>query len=105
MIVADGSIGHLYIETSKKFPNSIVSQLPPATHLCYIPPTRGKSDRRGEKGTLAFLEYCCSPRVDMIRKGELGLSDNESSFKTEWVRDFENDKGKYFVVSPYCDCL
>ena len=47
LIVADGTVGLLCVETSRPFKNEIISQLPKETHVEYIPK---KCERRGERG-------------------------------------------------------
>lgn len=87
-LVADGTIGPLYIETNKPFDSEILERLPPETYAEYIPP---KTVRRGERGTIAYLEKSFSNRTYV--KKDMVLSDNEASFKTELVRDLEHSHG------------
>jgi len=73
-------------------------QLPKDTYIEYIPPTKRKTDRRGERGYLAYLEKSCQNKTLVV--GDFLLSDNETSFKTDLATDFEKSKGilrDYFV--------
>jgi len=81
-LVADGTVGPLYIESNKPIPRDL--NLPPQTHIEYIP---RKQYRRGERGTISYLEKCFSNKTFVDR--DLVLCDNESSFKTELVKDLE----------------
>lgn len=62
--------------------------LPSNTYVTYLSTS---VQRRGERGFLAFLEN--ARKLKTLRRGCLLLTDNEASFKTEWVRDFESDQG------------
>ncbi len=91
MLVGNGTLGPLYIETATKYKKNIDDKLPESTYLEYIPPTKNKKDRRGERGFIAYLEKCFSLKT--LSKGDLLLTDNEASFKTELVKDLESSKG------------
>ena len=84
-LVADGTLGPLFIETKKPFPIEVMERLPRETYVEYVP---AKSARRGERGTIAYLEKSFSQKTYVDR--DMILSDNESSFKTELVKDLES---------------
>lgn len=96
LIVGDGTVGPIYLDTSSKFPAKI--QLPPETFLQYLPKTRNVNDRRGEKGFLAFLEQNTSDKS--LVKGDLLLSDAEKAFNTELVNDLIEHKNLYSIHFP-----
>jgi hypothetical protein len=89
--VANGTLGPLYIETSKTYENSILELLPPETFLEYIPKTKDKKSRRGERGYVAFMEKSFGDHT--LNEGDLFITDNEKSLKTELGRDLETSHG------------
>lgn len=88
LIVSDGTTGPIFLTTDKKFNDNI--EMPPECYIEYIPATKKISERRGERGMLAFLEKSISDTT--LVPGDLLLSDNEASFKTQLVEDklYEN---------------
>jgi hypothetical protein len=96
MVVADGTVGQVYLETDTKIPTNI--QLPPETRIEYIPKTKKASDRRGERGYIACLEQNTADKS--LVKGDIVLTDAEKSFHTEAVNDYLADKGIYADQFP-----
>ena len=88
MVVGDGKIGRIYLETSAKVPVDI--KLPSETNLQYLP---SHTVRRGERGFIACLEQNCSDKS--LVKGDIILTDAENAFKTDFVVAYLDDKGIY----------
>ena len=82
--MADGTVGPLYIETSKPYPLEIVKNFLLISSLNIF---LSKQNRRGETGTIAFLEYSFSKKTFV--PNDYIISDNEASFKTELVKEIE----------------
>ncbi len=80
LLVANGTLGKLYIESTVK--KNVTN--------CKIDPELGdvvflhkKTQRRGETGMLNFIKKCVEDET--LVKGDLLLTDNEASFKTKKV--------------------
>jgi hypothetical protein len=102
-LVADGTLGPLYIESRKPFPLDL--RVPSETYVEYIPKTKKKSERRGEEGMIGYLEN--SFRNTTLVANDMLLSDNEPSFKTELIRDMECEKSMFLsliVLSCHIHC-
>jgi len=93
MLVGNGTLSPLYIETSRKFGQH--DKIPPDVHLEYLP---RNTFRRGETGVLRCLKF--QTRNDFFQRGDLILTDNEASFKTEKVRKFLRKKGILYDNFP-----
>jgi hypothetical protein len=93
-LVADGSVGPLYLETNvkKHALNNINSE------YGYIKYLSKKEKRRGEKGFLLFLETCVEYKY--LNEGDVLLSDNESSFKTKAVKKFLKKHDIHILYFP-----
>jgi len=101
MLVADGTLGPFYLETSVKkyaeFGNA-------GTRYGFIKYLKKKEFRRGEAGYLAYLQTCVDHHY--LNPGDLLLSDNESSFKTEKVKNFlEKNQIHYLYFPSYLNHL
>ena len=101
LLVADGSLGKLYIESTVK----------KNVDKCKIDPDYGdvvflhkKTQRRGETGMLNFVEKCIEDRT--LVPGDLLLTDNEASFKTKKVlRLLKKNKVTVLFFPPYMNHL
>lgn len=84
MVVGNGTVGGFYALIDKQ---KISADVIPAndSKVLMLP----NADRRGERSTLAYLEWCVSKGY--LVAGDLLLMDNEASFKTAEVRNFLND--------------
>lgn len=80
LLVADGTLGPLYLETNTKKYAEFVNVKTDYGYIVYRPKNEKK---RGEKGMLDFLLTCV--RDGYLNPGDLLLTDNESSFKTDKV--------------------
>jgi len=81
-LVADGSLGPLYLETTIK--SHTLTNL--QSKFGFIKYLSKKGEKRGERGYLLFLETC----VDYLYllPGDVLITDNENSFKTKKVKNF-----------------
>jgi hypothetical protein len=78
-LVGDGRQGPLFVVTkSKKVAQGTLT--PREGHVTIV----GKVERRGERTTMAFLEWAL--KVKLLQSSDLLLWDQEKSFKTEWVQ-------------------
>jgi hypothetical protein len=94
MLVANGTVAPLYIETKQKISTDLI--LPKTEgHIEYLPQ---KTNRRGERGMLACLEY--QKTTNFFCVGDILLSDAEAALHTEWVRDFLTSLGVSKYVFP-----
>lgn len=95
MLVADGTLGPLYVETNFNFGSIDDKDLPKETYLHYLPKN---TKRRGESGFLHYLKHCV--RTKSLVKQDLLITDNERSFKTLKVKSYEEKQGlsQYFLL-------
>ncbi len=81
-LVADGTVGPLYLETNVK--NHTLSNL--NSEYGYKKYLSRSSKKRGEKGMLLFLRTCVEDNY--LNPGDVLMTDNESSFKTKSVTKY-----------------
>jgi hypothetical protein len=83
LLVANGSLGKLYIESTvqKNVRDCVLD-----SNLGEVVFLHKKTKRRGETGIMNFLIKCVNDET--LVKGDLLLTDNESSFKTKKVLKF-----------------
>jgi len=83
MLVGNGTIGKVYIESqvAKKVENVRVNS--DKAHVTF---THKDQVRRGEVGYLKFLKWAVKEKL--LVPGDVLISDNESSFKTEKVEEY-----------------
>jgi hypothetical protein len=84
MVVGNGTVGGFYALVDKQQISGDVIAAEDSKVLM-LPNT----NRRGERSTLAYLEWCVAKGY--LVAGDLILTDNEASFKTDEVRNFLND--------------
>jgi hypothetical protein len=85
-------MGPLYLETTvKKHSLTNVN-----SEFAYIKYLSKKEKRRGEKGSLLFLETCVE--YNYLNPGDVLITDNESSFKTKSVKKFLK---KHKIINLY----
>lgn len=83
LLVANGTLGKLYVESTIK---KNVRECVLDSNLGDVVFLHKKTERRGETGMLNFLSKCVDDET--LVKGDLLLTDNESSFKTKKVLKF-----------------
>ena len=81
-LVADGTVGPLYLETNVK--NHTLCNL--NSEYGYIKYLSRSAKKRGEKGMLLFLQTCVE--ANYLNPGDVLMTDNESSFKTKSVTKY-----------------
>jgi hypothetical protein len=83
MVVGDGTVGGFFVLVDQQ---TIAADVMPSTDskVLILP----NKTRRGERSMIAYLEWCIEK--EYLVAGDLLLTDNESSFKTEEVQNFLN---------------
>jgi hypothetical protein len=93
MVVGNGTVGGFFVHVDKQMIATDV--IPASDSKVLILPT---TERRGERATLAYLEWCIDKQY--LVAGDLLLTDNESSFKTPEVQNYLNDHEIEFDYFP-----
>jgi len=87
MLVGDGTIGKVYIESTVAKNVQNVRVDPSRGHITHL---HANAPRRGETGYLNYLKWCVKEKL--LVPGDVLLSDNESSFKTEKIDEYLESK-------------
>lgn len=93
-LVADGTLGPLYLETSTK--KHLLTGI--KSDYAYIVHTKINEKRRGETGFFRFLKTCLEDNY--LNRGDVLLTDNEASFKTPKIRKFLSRRGIILIPFP-----
>ena len=97
-MIANGTLAPLFMITKMRFLEQYQFSDPTKAYLEYIPPTKHRNDRRGERGIVAYLEY--HQRLKTFKRGDVLISDSEFAMDTELVRDILADMGVIKLTLP-----